>query len=329
MNFSNLRGTTMKILGVSGGYTNGTNDAMAKEALMGAQQAGADIEFIHLLNLNIKPCTGCMSCVTGPDGIMNGGSGKCIIKDDLPWFEDKYYDADGIIFVLPVFEKGIPGFFKCIQDRICGPGHDIGMLTVAKSIRQQKNITTGNGPDMRAFKKRVAAFISIGGSDWVCKSASDLYLFAMTPMLNVIDNVTFSWAKSIIMDDQRIAAVHQIGVRTATAALHSDRAKFLGDPGICPNCHSRDMHIYESSQHVECVVCGIIGELVIHDKKIKFEFGPEQYQKAHNTVPGKMKHVEDIGKLEGKFAAERETPEYQARMAKYRSFMQPSIPPKK
>ena len=319
----------MKILGVSGGSPNGTNDAMAKEALMGAQEAGAEIEFIHLLNLNIRPCIGCVNCVMGPDGIMNGGSGKCIIKDDLPWFEDKYYDADGIVFVLPVFEKGIPGFFKCIQDRLCGPGHDIGMLMVAKNIREGKGITTGRGPDPRAFKKRMASFISIGGSDWVTKSSCDLNLFALSPMLTVIDDVTFSWAKSVLMDNERIAKVHQIGVDIANAAREPDKAKFLGDPGICPNCHSRVMHLDDSSQRVECLVCGIIGELVIRDNKIKFEFGPEQYARAHNTIPGKLKHVEDIGRIEGKFLQDKETPEYKARVARYKAFIQPSTPPKK
>ena len=319
----------MKILGVSGGSPNGTNDAMAKEALMGAQEAGAEIEFIHLLNLNIRPCIGCVNCVMGPDGIMNGGSGKCIIKDDLPWFEDKYYDADGIVFVLPVFEKGIPGFFKCIQDRLCGPGHDIGMLMVAKNIREGKGITTGRGPDPRAFKKRMASFISIGGSDWVTKSSCDLNLFALSPMLTVIDDVTFSWAKSVLMDNERIAKVHKIGVDIANAAREPDKAKFLGDPGICPNCHSRVMHLDDSSQRVECLVCGIIGELVIRDNKIKFEFGHEQYARAHNTIPGKLKHVEDIGRIEGKFLQDKETPEYKARVARYKAFIQPSTPPKK
>jgi multimeric flavodoxin WrbA len=318
----------MKILGVSGGSNNGTNDAMCKEALMGAKEAGAEIEFVHLLNLNIKPCTGCVSCVTGSDGIMNGGSGKCVIKDDLPWFEDKYYDADGIIFVLPVFEKGIPGFFKCIQDRLSGPGHDIGMLTVAKQIREQKGITAGKGPDPRAFKKRMVSFISIGGSDWVKKASSDLNLFAITPMLAVIDDVTFAWAKSILMDDERIAKVHQIGTNIAKSATDPENARFLGDPGICPNCHSRVMHLGESSQQVECMVCGIIGELVVRDGKIRFEFGSEQYKRAHNTIPGKIKHVEDIGQLEGKFMQDRERPEYKARMAKYKAFIQPSRPPK-
>jgi multimeric flavodoxin WrbA len=319
----------VKILGVSGGSTNGTNDAMAREALMGAQEAGAEIEFIHLLNLNIKPCIGCVNCVTGPDGIMNGGSGKCIIKDDLPWFEDKYYDADGIIFVLPVFEKGIPGFFKCIQDRLCGPGHDIGMLMVAKNIREQKGITTGKGPDPRAFRKRMASFISIGGSDWINKASCDLNLFALSPMLTVIDDVTFSWAKSVMMDDERIAKVHQIGVNIARAAKDPGHARFLGDPGICPNCHSRVMHLSDSSKQVECLVCGIVGELVIRNNKIEFEFGSEQYGRAHNTIPGKIKHVEDIGRIEGKFMQDKDTPEYKARVAKYKAFIQPSTPPKK
>jgi multimeric flavodoxin WrbA len=318
----------MLILSVSGGSPNGTNDSMAKEALMGAKEAGAEIEFIHLLSLNIKPCIGCVSCVTGPDGIMNGGSGKCVLKDDLAWFEDKYYDADGMIFVLPVFEKGIPGFFKCIQDRLCGPGHDIGMLTVAKKIDEQKGSFGGSGPDPRAFKKRMASFISIGGSDWVNKASLDMNLFAMTPMLTVIDDVTFDWAKSVMMDDQRVAQVHQIGINIALAARNPDQSKFLGDPGICPNCHSRVMHIGSNCRQVECLVCGIIGELVILDGKVKFRFEPEQYQLAHNNLPGKLKHIQDIGQVEGKFASVRESPEFQARLARYKAFIKASLPTK-
>jgi len=318
----------VKILGLSGGSPNGTNDAMAREALMGAKEAGAEIEFTHLLNLNIKPCIGCVNCVTGPDGIMNGGSGKCVLKDDLAWLEDKYYDADGLIFVLPVFEKGIPGFFKCIQDRLSGPGHDIGMLMVARNIRQERGITTGTGPDPRAFKKRMASFISIGGSDWVCKASSDLNLFALTPMLTVIDDVTFSWAKSLMMDDKRIAKVHQIGIDIARAAQDPDNAGFRGDPGICPNCHSRTMHLGDDSRQVECLVCGIIGELVIRDHKIKLEIKPEQLERAHNTIPGKLKHVQDIGKIEGQFMQDKNLPEYQARIQKYKSFIKSSAPNK-
>jgi len=138
---------SVKILAISGGSKNGTNDQMAKEALMGAQEMGAEIEFIHMLDLNLVPCNGCISCVTGKDGVFAGGSARCVRKDDLLWLEDKIYDSDGVVFVMPIFEKGVPGFFRAFQDRFAGPSHDIGMLTIAKSIWEQKGSPAGGGPD--------------------------------------------------------------------------------------------------------------------------------------------------------------------------------------
>ena len=52
----------MKILGLSGGTPNGANDALCKEALMAAKEQGAEIEFINLNTLDLKPCTGCKAC---------------------------------------------------------------------------------------------------------------------------------------------------------------------------------------------------------------------------------------------------------------------------
>jgi multimeric flavodoxin WrbA len=316
----------IKILGVSGGSLNGTNDAMAREALMGASEAGVEIEFIHLLDLNIKPCIGCMKCVTGSDGVVNGGSGSCIIQDDLPWFEDRYYEANGIVFSIPIFEKGIPGFFKCVQDRLCGPGHDMGMLTIAKKIREHRGITSGKGPDPRAFAKRFVSFISTGGGDWVCKASADMNLFAMSPMLNVVDDLTLSWAKSAILNDDYVAKVHQLGINIAKAAQDPDKASFRGDQGICPNCHSRVLHLSDDCRKTECLVCGIIGELCIVDNRIKFQFTPDQYERAHNKMPGKLKHVDEIAKAEDKFLHDREKNEYKSRLEKYKAFIEPLVP---
>lgn len=44
----------MKILGISGGMRNGSNDGMCIEALMGAKEMGAEVEFIQLQNLHIR-----------------------------------------------------------------------------------------------------------------------------------------------------------------------------------------------------------------------------------------------------------------------------------
>ena len=77
---------------------------------------------------------------------------------------------------MPIFEKGLPGFFRAFQDRFAGPSHDIGMLTIAKKIWEEKGSPAGGGPDPRAFKKRFATFIGIGGSDWACRMSADFGL---------------------------------------------------------------------------------------------------------------------------------------------------------
>ena len=47
----------MKILGVSLGTKNGNNDTMCRVALEAAKNAGAEIEFIHLFDWDIKYCS--------------------------------------------------------------------------------------------------------------------------------------------------------------------------------------------------------------------------------------------------------------------------------
>lgn len=315
----------MKILGISGGTRNGTNDAMVREALMGAKEMGAEVEFIHLLDLNLEPCNGCLNCVVGKDGIINGGAGRCVLKDDFLWLEDKFYDADGAIFCMPVFEKGLPGFFRALQDRLGGPSHDIGMLTVAKQIHEKKGMTIG-GPDPRAFKKKFVTYIGIGGSDWVHRMAADYQLFGMVPMLQAVDTLIFDWGKSIVMQDDRVARIHEAGRSIAKAAMDPGIARYLGDPGICANCHCRLMYLNDNASHVVCSVCGIVGELSVVNGKIRFNFGPEQYELAHNALPGKMKHVEDIGKVEQAFAEAKQTEEFKKRMQAYKEFIKPSKP---
>lgn len=319
----------MKILGVSGGSKNGTNDAMLREALMGAKEAGAEVEYVRLLDLNLKPCIGCCLCVTSEDGVTQGGSGRCVIKDDFHWFEDKFLDADGIIFALPVFEKGVPGVFKMIQDKLGGPSHDLGMLTVSNIIRGKKGEhAPPNGPDPRALKPKVLANIAIGGSDWTCRAEADFKLFAMCGAHKVIDSRTYSWAKSIIVEDERIAEIRELGKKLAEAAKDPENAKYIGDPGICPSCHTRLMYINDDATKCECSVCGVIGEIKVENGKVSYSFPPSEMEHAHTTMPGKMKHMEDIGKNEGAFAEIKKGEEYKKRIAAYNEFLKPTMPPK-
>ena len=85
----------MKILGISAGTKNGSNDAMCREALMGAKEMGAEVEFINLFDLNIQHCTGCVACVNAMFGT---GRKVCVLKDDFGWLLERMLEADGIMF---------------------------------------------------------------------------------------------------------------------------------------------------------------------------------------------------------------------------------------
>lgn len=312
----------MKILAISGGTKNGTNDSMATEALMGAKEAGADIEFIHLFDLNLKPCTGCCLCVAGPDGLMQGGSGDCVLKDDFAWLDEKIKEADGLIWVMPIFEKGQSALFHIVEDRLGGPSHDIGTNKVGQMIAGKMGKP---GPDPRKFDKKVASFISIGGSDWSTRASCLMNTLAMVPMWTVVDDLVFSWSKSIIVEDEKISQIHQLGVNIANAAKDKENVQYKGDAGVCPNCHSRNFFLH-SDGVAECEVCGIKGDLKHEDNKYKFSFADSEMEHAHNMVPGKMAHMDDIYKNESALAEIKSTPEFAARKEKYAAFITPTKP---
>ena len=312
----------MKILAVSAGSKNGSNDAIAKEALMGAQEEGAEIEFINLFDLDLKACTGCLACMVGKDGLMQGGNGECIFKDDMAWLAEKFYEADGIIWAVPLFESGAPGIIHIVEDKLFGPTHDPGPLTIAKHIAGEKGTA---GPDPRKFVPKVMSFMGIGGSDWNTRLSAVMNTVAMSPMWKVVDEQIFEWAKSIVVQDENVARCREIGRNTAKAAADPENAEYVGEPGLCSVCNSRNFY-FRSNGIVECEVCGCRGKIVPDGEKYIFEFDPEQIPLVHTKMPGKMKHMDDIYKNEMQLMEDKSKPEYKERKDKYATFIKGSKP---
>ena len=309
----------MKILGISSGSKNGNNDAMCKEALMGAKENGAEVEFVRLLDLDLKYCTGCISCVMS---LMMGKGNMCVLKDDFDWLLDKMLDADGIVFTSPVFVKGTPGVFHTIIDRF-GPRLDRGNNIIATKIAEEKN---GKKPDPRILKDKVVSYMGIGGSDWTTRIQCDHALQALSPGWKIIDNEVFSWSKGIIMEDKKVSRAHQIGVNLAKAAKDIESARYQGDAGICPHCHSRNFYLNEQAGETICCLCGIKGELKISAGKVSFVFPESQIEHAHDTIPGKFLHMDDIKENEGAFMEMRKSDAFKSRVANYKAFISASKP---
>ena len=75
---------------------------------------GSETECIHVSQLNVKPCTGCLSCWGRTESI-------CVIKDDsIPMVRDKILSADTIIMAFPIYFFGMPGTLKTMIDRLLG-----------------------------------------------------------------------------------------------------------------------------------------------------------------------------------------------------------------
>lgn len=311
----------MKILGISSGSKNGNNDAMCKEALMGAQETGAEIEFVRLLELDLKYCTGCITCVMS---LFGGKGNRCALKDDFDWLLDKMLDADGVLFTTPVFVKGTPGIFHTIIDRF-GPRMDRVHNIISTDIAKK---TGGKIPDPRILKDKVVSYMGIGGSDWTTRIQCDHALQALSPMWKIIDNEVFSWSKGIVMDDEKVARAHQIGVNLAKAAGDIESARYMGEAGICPHCHSRNFYLNNKASEAICCLCGIKGELKITGGNIAFVFPEEQIEHAHDTISGKFHHADDIKENEGAFMAARKTDEFKARAEKYKTFITATQPEK-
>lgn len=130
-----------------------------------------------------------------------------------------------------------------------------------------------------------------------------------------------------MLDDEAVAKCHQLGINIAHAAADYDNAKYLGVKGICPNCNSRNFY-FEVDNTAICEVCGIEGKIQISDDKIEFVFPEEMHQHAHNTIPGKMKHMDDIYRNETKLKEQKKTPEFKERISKYQTFISASVPGK-
>lgn len=312
----------MKILGLSCGTKNGNNDTMCRVALETAREMGAEIEFIHVFDWDIKYCTGCVACSRG---LVMGKGMVCTQKDDYAALFDKMAEADGVLIVDPIYESGGSGLFHVLCDRM-GPGHDMGMLLMADGKLKEQGKP---GLDPKYLKKKAISFVGIGGSDWACRVETDHAMLAMSPAWTVIDNETFGWSKDIIMQDDKIERMKEIGRNLVNAAKDIENAKWMGKPGACPHCNGNNFYIEPGTTHCICELCGLEGTLEVKDGAFKFVFDPADEHKAHDTLSGKKLHGDDIFENEGRLMDLFKDETFKARKKHYTEVVEATPSPSK
>ena len=103
-----------KIIAVNAGPRKGWNtDTLIKEAVKGAEEAGATVEYYDLFKL--EKYTGCISCF-GCKKEKN--KGRCICRDGLTQVLDAIRDADGLIIGSPNYLSNLTASFRALYERL-------------------------------------------------------------------------------------------------------------------------------------------------------------------------------------------------------------------
>jgi transcription elongation factor Elf1 len=261
-----------------------------------------------------------------------GGAGHCTIKnDDFNFINEKILDCDGMVVGSPIYEKSPSGQLKTLNDRM-GPSHDMAFQMIARDVRQAKGITYGTGPDPRIFKQRAAILIGVGGSEWDTLAAPLLHLFVLSMQVEVLDKIVANWValpKSVLARPDLLARAHNSGKHLAECLKRDlTPADYIGEPGICPLCHSKLVEIRQGDSNYPaiCGICGVSGTLTVTDGKVKFDINEKDKPHSHVLLSGKYGHASEL--QERSLVSTISKEEIAERMKKYENYLTPVKPVK-
>ena len=290
-----------KVLGISFGRKNSNCDIMVKHALMECEKQGCETAFLRADDLDITNCNGCIACTIGL--MTNRGRGYCVRHDDFDILDECVMQSDAVILACPTYETSVTGRFKTICDRI-GPSHDITFRKAAYDEGKAMGLPEDKLPDARAFKKRSAALISVGGAmteNWIALTMPMMYEFTFPWAIDVVDTVEYYGAmahESVLGYPEMMDRMTKVGQNICDsifAETGEKRIEWRGDEeGCCPLCHTRLLQVSHDKKTVDCVVCGSHGKLSIVDGKIEVTYTPEELDRSRLRWGGKLEHSTEI-----------------------------------
>lgn len=152
-----------KIVAVNAGPRKGWNtDTLIKEAVKGAEEAGAEVQVFDLFRLD--KYTGCISCFGCK---RNAFRGRCICRDGLTPVLDTIREADGLIIGSPNYLGNLTASFRALYERLIFQSLTYNRETPSCNEREFPVllIMTSNAPDtayadlMEGYRQSFARFV--------------------------------------------------------------------------------------------------------------------------------------------------------------------------
>ena len=230
----------MKVLGISVSARRfGNTELLVKEALMGAWERGAEINFIRLTDYRIDPCEGCINCVIKHS--------ECIFsdRDDAMKIYRLISEHDALVLGSPTYILGVPGILKMLLDRGMAYMYGIG----------------------RPNSGKPAVAIGVAGvKDWEAFTLPQMAVFLLSLGFRIVDQfIAYGQGPGeVLFDEDVIKRAHQAGrlIVEGEGAVYEK---------VCPSC-GQNMFRFVDKDTVECAVCGSKGRFVIVDGEIKINW---------------------------------------------------------
>lgn len=107
----------MRAIAINGSPRKGWNtEILLKEALKGAESAGAETKLVQLYDLNYTGCKSCFGCKRKGEE-----SCHCVVKDDLTQVLDEVLEADVLFLGSPIYLGGVTGEMTSFLERLLFP----------------------------------------------------------------------------------------------------------------------------------------------------------------------------------------------------------------
>jgi len=251
----------MKILGLVGSVRQlGNSEILTKEALMGAEEEGAQVEILRLTDYQVDPCRGCAACLLQEKG--------CVIKDDANFIFAKMAESDGIIVGVPCYILEATAIVKQLIDRGFAP--------------MQQNTLRG---------KVGGVIVPYATRGWTQNVFQQTNTWLLSLGIHVVDQLLIhvqGLSEAPLIQDA-LEKSRDLG-KQVVRAIQTGDTSFQGEEGICPICHDRNIRILKDMETVECPVCAVRGSLKIEDGKIRVVFSPEAIARHRWTVENLQRH---------------------------------------
>ena len=100
----------MHIVALNGSpHRKGNTATLMQWVLDGCEEAGASVEWLHVVDWHVEYCQGCFTCLR---------TGTCPIADDVPAIRERLLSADGIVVGSPTYEGETTAQLKALMDRL-------------------------------------------------------------------------------------------------------------------------------------------------------------------------------------------------------------------